>query len=283
MPTQWDILFKSLLAHHFKRHYNPLETESEVRHLALTIDAVAQCNRRQRKHLAAETPFNFFTKHNLIEFKSPYDRLTIAEFHRILGRAHLYAAQHDVKNLSDILVCIICVTRPNWLLDGKPPIVTFTRKAPGVYLSDSKTVIPCYVMVTNELPVEPINHPLLVFTTGRKRKEFIQALVADSDPDLLTFAYLLYEDEVREGFAMAKKPLPEEELMERIRTFARDYGLENFLRGFPPEDRLAGMKPEDRLAGMKPEELAQLRDLLDRLLTNGQTNGEKRRRKRRAS
>ncbi|MCS6861000.1 MAG: transcription factor S-II central domain-containing protein [Abditibacteriales bacterium] len=257
--------------------------------MALTIDAVARCNRNQRKRLAVGTPFNFFTKHNLIEFKSPHDRLTVAEFHRILARSHLYAAQHGVKNLSDILVCIICVTRPTWLLNGKPPMVTFTRKAAAVYLSDSGTVIPCYIMVTNELPVEPINYPLLVFTTGQKRKEFIQALVADGDPELLTFAYLLYEDDVKEGFAMAKKPLPEEELMERIRSLARDYGVERFLSGLTPaerlagmkpEERLAGMKPEERLAGMKPEELAQLREAIDRLLPNGKTNGKKKRRKR---
>jgi hypothetical protein len=153
----------------------------------MTIDAVARCNRRQRQRLAADTPFTFFTKHNLIEFKSPHDRLTDDEFHLILSRAHLYAIQHKVKNLNDMLICVISVSRPNWLLNGNWHTARFARRSPGVY--EGNLLIPCYVMVMTELPVEPVNHPLLVFTAGRKREEFIQTLVADGDPELLTFAY----------------------------------------------------------------------------------------------
>lgn len=78
---------------------------------------------------------------------------------------------------------------------------------------------------------------------------------------------------------MAKKPLSEEELMERIRTFARDYGLEKFLSGLAPEERLAGMKPEEVIAGLKPKELAQLHKALNRLFPDSKTNGNQKRRK----
>jgi hypothetical protein len=103
-----------------------------------------------------------------------------------------------------------------------------------------------------------------------------------------------------EGFVMARKRLPEKDMLSVIHNFALDHGLEEFLGGFSleqrlaglkPEDRLAGLKPEDRLAGLKPkdrlaglksEELAQLREALDRLIQNGETNGKKQRRKPRA-
>jgi hypothetical protein len=107
-----DVLFKELLAQMFQQLGVPLETEGAVRQVEMTIDAVARCRPCDRKRLAAATPFHFFTRHNLIEFKSLYDRLTCERFHRILSRAHLYAAEHKVTGPHDALLCIICMSRP---------------------------------------------------------------------------------------------------------------------------------------------------------------------------
>jgi hypothetical protein len=58
---------------------------------------VAVCTPVDVARLALDTPFGFFLRHNLIEFKSPNDPLTEAEYSRLVARALLYAAQEKAS------------------------------------------------------------------------------------------------------------------------------------------------------------------------------------------
>jgi hypothetical protein len=196
--------------------------------------------------------------------------------------AHLYAAENKVVHSvgaarpcqphidagrDEMLVCIICATRPTRLLDGSPPITMFTNQSPGLYVT--QTLIPCHVIVTSELPIESVNYPLLVFTTGRKRKEFILEMIARDEVELIKVARLLYPRDVKEGYKMAKKPM-EIDLVENLRVIKEDVGAEELLKAFTVEERLAGLTAE---------EVAQLREAIDRLFPNGKTNSKKKRRR----
>lgn len=194
MRRSWDAVYKELLARLFARWQILLTTQVEVGRLPRTIDAVAICTPEDRARLAQLTPFDFFQLHNLLEFKSPRDRLTPGKYKLVISRAYLYMHQTGVDDLSTVTVCIITSRKPRKVLGQVPELVKFQRVRQGLYRSDDK--LPLYVLVASELPVEPRNYPLLLFASGRKMKEFLRALLQQPPGELLTFAFELYPEEV---------------------------------------------------------------------------------------
>ena len=96
MPrTPWDRSFKQFFGRFFSSlGITPL-TEYPVAQEALTIDVVVRLGKGDLEKLSAVTPFYFFLVHNLIEFKSPRDPLTLSEYRLIIGRVYVYLSQQQ--------------------------------------------------------------------------------------------------------------------------------------------------------------------------------------------
>ena len=87
-------------------------------------------------------------------------------------------------------------------------------------------IISLYVLVIAELAIEERNYPLLLFSKGKKRKEFLRELVRKKAKAYLRLAYELYPQDVMEVFSMSKD-FPT--LEENIRVIVNDLGAEKIL------------------------------------------------------
>jgi hypothetical protein len=61
------------------------------------------------------------------------------------------------------------------------------------------------------LDVAPKNYPFLLFATGKKHREFLRALVQESDSPYLPLAFALYPRDVMEELQMSRKSTKYEE------------------------------------------------------------------------
>jgi len=266
----------------------PFQTQVEVSHLPRTIDAVVVL--RHETHLEKvrlETPFPYAGPHNLIEFKSKNDRLTIPDFRLILGRANLYMGENRIP-VSDITITIVCAGTPHKVLKHSQAEVEFESLGGGYYRSTDK--LPVHIIAINELEVIPKNYPLLMFATSKQKfEEFLRDAVDRNDSDhdpVITFAYFLRSELIQEIDMSFKSYLSKEaldiiiedigdeilsrfsvdeilsrfsvdEILSRFNTdeIASHLSPEEIASRLSPEERLTGLSPEERLTGLSPEEI----------------------------
>ena len=138
--------------------------------------------------------------------------------------------------------------------------------------------LPFYVLVCSELEVTPQNYPFLLFAAGKKRREFLQALVQEAGSPYLPLALELYPQTVMEEFLMSRKSTKREEELrnvidligpetivrllpaESLREAIERFGPETMIRLLPPESLLEAIQSQS------PEQRAQLVEgFLDRL------------------
>lgn len=219
MATPWDAVFKEIFTQWLEQMGAKVQTQVEVSRLPRTVDAVTTTDDVVRAKLAQVSPFDYFRQHNILEFKSPRDPLTPAEYKLILARAYLFLEQVGEDDLRQATVTVISATKPRRMLNGVPHLVKFQKEETGLYRSDDK--LPLYVLVVSELPVEKQNHLLLLFTSGHKREVVLQELAKRGERELLLLAYRLYPKDVEEVFPVSKE-FPT--LEENIRFFIKDFG-----------------------------------------------------------
>ncbi|MCS6860236.1 MAG: hypothetical protein NZT92_07950 [Abditibacteriales bacterium] len=187
--------------------------------------------------------FECFSRHNLLEFKSPNDPLTVKDFHRILGRAYLYASEQAMEDPREMVVCILCPRKPVKLLTRSPQIATFERVQAGVYRCHHPLNV--YVVVTAELPREPKNYPLLLFTSGQQQRKFLEELVRQRQIELLRIAPRLFTEAVEEVMPMGKGNRNWPTLEDNLKYTIERLGTEKVIALLPPEVRLAGLKGDE--------------------------------------
>ena len=239
MHTPWDAVYKQVLQRFFQKQQVIATTEVEVGRLPRKVDIALVCSKEEAERLALVSPFIFFAEHNLLEFKSPSDRLTPNEYKRIVARGYLYMAEVGIDDFSILTVCAVTSGKPVKVLNEVPELVRFSPVAEALYKSDDK--LPFYVLVVAELPIEERNYPLLLFSKGRKRKAFLKELVRKvALPEMrqiameyLRLAYQLYPEDVVEVFSMSKE-FPT--LEENIQFIIKDLGAEKILGAMHPQE-----------------------------------------------
>lgn len=192
--------------------------------------------------LAQDTPFGFFRRHNLLEFKLPNDLLNEAEYNLIIARALLYAV-HEKASRSDALLCIFHPTKPVAMLRRLAESVKFERVEDGHYMG--KDAVTCHLFVASESPVEERYFPLLFLAKGRKKEAFLEELVRRWDTRLLDRYLVLHSDERKTVMRMAKRlPTIEENYHKLILGLAQDMP-KNFvqaLKDLPADMRAEALK-----------------------------------------
>ena len=86
---------------------------------------VITCTPEEMEKTRRETTFYFFSKNNIIGFKSLADPLTIWEFHKIRGRTDLYIAENKLA-AEDTIICAVCSSKPRKVLHESQNVVEFT-------------------------------------------------------------------------------------------------------------------------------------------------------------
>jgi hypothetical protein len=164
---------------------------------------VAVLDEAARAWFAENTPLDFLAIHAILEGKSEKARLTPDELKYVVGRAYFYTGQVHVDDLRQVTVCVITAGPPWKVLKHSRELVEFDLIRPGLWKARMK--LPLYVLVASHLKVEPKNYPFLLFATGKKRKEFLRALVQEAGSVYLTLALELYPHEVTKEMLMSRK------------------------------------------------------------------------------
>ena len=255
--TPYDALFKQVMTDLFSELQMPIKTEQEVSRKPRTIDVVITCTKEDIEKAKRETTFYFFSKNNIIGFKSLADPLTIWEYHKIRGRTSLYLGENKIT-ASDTIICAVCSSEPRKVLYQSRDEVKFTMKTSWHHVSDDNP--PFHVVVIRKLKIELKNYPLLLFAPIRKFREFLKHAIDNNRLEYIGIAYMLHPQQTKEVLMMTGKiPIPEE----NVKFIVNDLTPERILRYIDAEDRLRGIDAEDRLRGLSREELKKLQKFLN--------------------
>jgi len=146
----FDETAKAFYHRFFKNWGIEVETEREVFSRSRKIDLVVTCANVDRSKLQ-QTVFTHFRQLNALELKGIHDPLTVDEYNLIVMRANgLGVPKYKRKSastpekkdankskpsqlLNEITVTIICVTRPNKILNELEKEYRFVQKEAGIY------------------------------------------------------------------------------------------------------------------------------------------------------
>jgi hypothetical protein len=252
-----DPIFKRVMLTLFQAWDVDIQTEVEVGLASLRIDAVVGVRIPDIfSDLPIHTPFGHFRNDNILEFKGLGDPLTIDDVYRIAMRSFHYFLERKVS-VFDLTVTIICARTPRKVLSH--PGFGFQKRAEGYYLCHAFDVPVCLI-ATNELPIEPMYHSLLLFASSKvKIQPIIEDIVKHNAVQFFFFVSLLHPKVAQEVLKMAKR---RDRIEESVKILAEGLGArlvpyinpEDRLRDLTPEQRLAGLDAEQRLAGLDAEQ-----------------------------
>jgi len=245
-----DPVFKEVLSFCFGRLNVPLQTQYEVSRIARTMDVLVLLEQNEElERVRAQTPFNHFREHNQVELKAIRDPLTIAGYHLILGRTHLYLGEHNISP-SQMTVTIVCARKPRKVLYDCEDHVIFDRVENAHYVSQYQP--PVHIIVINELAIIEKNYPLLLFASSEQIfRNFLERTLEEENLDYVRYAYAVRPQITKEVLVMAgRHRLSKEDL----RFIVNDIGDE-LLPLFSPEDRLRGLSPRELIKYLSPREL----------------------------
>ena len=100
-----------------------------------------------------------FRKHNIVEYKSPVDYLSIDDFYKVYAYACFYKADTPKENsipITDITITFVCQGYPRKLIKHLKKVWNYqvVRQEAGIYLIDKRMaedVLPMQIIVTGRL------------------------------------------------------------------------------------------------------------------------------------
>ena len=132
---------------------------------------------------------SFFCTHNVLEYKSPDDELSIDVFYKAQGYALLYKGLGKSANeipLEELTVSLFRHKRPRKLLSMLESSGLDVRKeAPGIYRVDGRLSVPAQIIVMSELEGEEYS-AFRVLAEKADEKDIISLLkLADEQPEMV--------------------------------------------------------------------------------------------------
>lgn len=139
--------------------------------------------------------FRIMKKHNIIEYKSPEDVLTIDDFFKTLAYAFLYKGSGEKVNqitFEDISVSIFCSNYPKKVFE----LLSFhefeiDEKYPGIYYVTGNIPMPVQIVVISQLTPEKHSALRILSTNVDKEdvRRFINEVSSITEPYDLENAY----------------------------------------------------------------------------------------------
>ncbi len=195
----FDETAKAFYHHFFKSRGFQVETEEEVFSRSRKIDLLVKCTDANR-HQLQNTLFAHFRQLNALELKGVHDPLTVSDHNLIVMRANgLGVPKYQTKSASqkegeqkkkepiqlpnEITATIVCVIRPDKILDELKQELRFVKKEAGIYHCDD--VLGKWIINPSELDLVEKNYPLLPLARGKKLEEFISLCLEEGLNDYL--------------------------------------------------------------------------------------------------
>ena len=145
---------------------------------------------KKNENVEIDNPIvKFFRRHNVVEYKSPNDALTIDDLYKTIGYACLYKGYGKTVNeipAQELTVSIFRHTYPRRLFSElKKQSVEVVCKYPGIYYVKVMYSIPVQIVVIKEL--DPLEHSSLKILTRdadeNEIREFIRRYAYAESPE----------------------------------------------------------------------------------------------------
>ena len=185
-----------------------------------------------------------FRTHNLVEYKSPEDSLTIQDFFKTIGYAGLYIGSEAVGAKAapeEVTITFVRAGKPAKMMRTlqKDFGCEITKAYPGIYYVTGAIALPTQIVVTNRL--EPEAHAWLQAISGR-------------EPDNALYRRIAYHER--------EKDSPENTHVRAIiRHMHRYYG--SSFEKFYKEEKVMGRTLEDFANEIAEEHIKELEETLD--------------------
>ena len=123
-----------------------------------------------------------FRRHNVVEFKSPEDEMSIDVFFKTQAYAGLYKASGETVNeipADEVTVSLFRDAWPREMVDQLTALgYTVTQRHPGIYQIDGNLPFPTQLVVTSQL--RPGQHTILRILSSRADREDIEDFIRTS-------------------------------------------------------------------------------------------------------
>jgi hypothetical protein len=224
-----------------------VETEKDLSEKQQLLDILITLHEGTTLPRRLPDGFDNVGRYNLFSFKSFHEALNgIAAdelvSHFINCRKQLSPTMQNQLPLEQFRLFALSARSPQALAQR----VEMTAIQAGVYVIRSFSM-DIRVVVLNELPLEPHNAMLLLFSANEQHRQYAAEHYRPHSPEISTLLYHLINKYRQEGL-----PVPLLNL-EEVRRQTR----EAVLQETPPEERLKGLTPEQRLQGLTPEQILQ--------------------------
>ncbi len=184
---------------------------------------------KKKKNVVIDNPIaEIFREHNVIEYKSPNDALTIDAFYKTIGYACLYKGLGEtVGQISEkeLTVSIFRHTKPREMFSAlKAAGATIENIYPGIYHVRGIIHIPVQIIVTKEL--EKGEHSVLKILTGNadeyEVRRFIDAAGKYDTPIDRQNADAVLQVSVSSNKGLYKRLSKEERMCEALNELMKD-------------------------------------------------------------
>lgn len=222
---QWHPAFYAGIQIEFADEAEKLQFESEHQLSKKPMGIDVLIIKKKNEERIEKNIGRIFRKHNIIEYKSPEDYLSIDDFYKVLGYACFYKYDADVTDsirADDITVTYVCESFPRKLIKHLEETLKYeiVKEDKGIYYIIG-AIFPIQLILTSELS-EKSNFWLRNLTNNLKEENDVVELATEYEKNRDNALYKAMMDVI----VRANKPLFEEvkekDMCEAIRELFHD-------------------------------------------------------------
>ena len=179
--NHWHPGFVGAMELEFKEYIPDRLTLDDEHHLSLEPLSMDLLILKKSKDVVVTDEIGqIFREHNVIEYKSPTDKLNIDVYIKTVGYAYLYkglSKKVDAIPLSELTATMMRDVVPDALFERiKAEGGTVEQRYPGIYYISGVVRIPTQVIVTSKL--DKAKHPSLRLLTKNATEEDVERFIA---------------------------------------------------------------------------------------------------------
>ena len=204
-------------------HKLQFENEHQLSKKPLGIDVLII--KKKNKDKIEKNIGRIFRKHNIIEYKSPEDYLSIDDFYKVFGYACLYKSDTDNVNsirAEEITVSYVCESSPRKVLKHLEEILKYeiVKVDKGIYYILG-AIFPIQLILTSELS-EKSNFWLRNLTNNLKEENDVVELATEYEKNRNNVLYKAMMDVIVRANKELFEEVKEKDMCEAIRELFHD-------------------------------------------------------------
>ena len=221
-------------------HKLQFENEHQLSKKPLGIDVLII--KKKNKDKIEKNIGRIFRKHNIIEYKSPEDYLSIDDFYKVFGYACLYKSDTDNVNsirAEEITVSYVCESSPRKVLKHLEEILKYeiVKVDKGIYYILG-AIFPIQLILTSELS-EKSNFWLRNLTNNLKEENEVVELATEYEKNRNNVLYKAMMDVIVRANKELFEEVKEKDMCEAIRELFHDE-IEEVTKKVRTEARMEG-------------------------------------------